>query len=207
MGIAGAGKALLWPERCLLCGRVVAAGEDCCRACLKGLLLRDTQTRMGFPVTAAWPYRAAWQAVRRFKYGGDLDTGRKLARRMAWVWRRQGRFVPDGVLYVPMAEDRLRERGFNQAELLARWAAAELELPVWDLLCRGGEVTQHHLSASARRQSARVTFAVVPGGEERLAGKKVLLVDDVVTTGSTAASCAILLRDAGARVEILAAAR
>ena len=210
MGILDRARALLWPDRCILCGGVVAYGEDCCRRCREqGLLLREPERRMGLEVAAVWPYRAAAGAVRRFKFQGDMETGRKLARRMAWAWRRQRPgFAADCITFVPMPEERLRRRGYNQAELLARWVGERLELPVVPLLGRVGEQTQHELSAALRRQAAAHSFLLPPENEEKVRGRRVILVDDVVTTGSTAAACAGLLLEAGAlEVAVLAAAR
>ena len=175
MGILDRARALLWPDRCILCGGVVAYGEDCCRRCREqGLLLREPERRMGLEVAAVWPYRAAAGAVRRFKFQGDMETGRKLARRMAWAWRRQrSGFAADCITFVPMPEERLRQRGYNQAELLARWV--------------GERLGQKKVSTASRT----VPVAASTTGISRHLSKAVHGWDSPSVTTSPIASCAV----------------
>lgn len=109
------------------------------------------------------------------------------------------------VVPVPLHRSRLRERGFNQSELLAREVAERMGFPLTaDLLIRG-QVTlaQSGLSLEDRRRNVRGAF--VASGQ--INGSTVLLVDDVISTGSTASECAKALRKVGAaRVVVLTAA-
>jgi competence protein ComFC len=211
MGILDRGRALLWPDRCILCGGAVAYGEDCCDLCRKRAPFLQEEIRLrGRRTAAVWRHDSpASGAVNRFKFRGDMDTGRKIARRMAWAWRRQcPDFAPDCMTFVPMPEERFRQRGYNQAELLARWAGKELGLPVIPVLEREGVLTQHQLPVSFRRKGAAASFSL-PGEREKLVrGRRVLLVDDIITTGDTVDACARLLERAGAlEVAVLAAVR
>ena len=106
---------------------------------------------------------------------------------------------------VPMHKKRRKQRGRNHAELLARDVAARLELPYLDALERTRDTRQQaRLDDKARRQNLRDAFAV----RESVAGRRVILVDDVCTTGSTAMACARALRNGGAeRVFLLCYAR
>ncbi|MDP9554475.1 UNVERIFIED_ORG: ComF family protein [Pseudomonas parafulva] len=113
---------------------------------------------------------------------------------------------PDVLLAVPLTRRRLRERGFNQAAMLARWWSRQLAVPfVEHLLVRTRHTTaQQHLSAKARWRNLRQAFAVCGG----LHGQHVALVDDVLTTGATAQAVAQVLRKAGAaRVDVYCLAR
>ena len=112
----------------------------------------------------------------------------------------------DALVPVPLAHERERERGFNQAGLLAGYLAAASGLPVkprW-LWRRRRTRPQTELTAAERRANVARAFAASP----HAAGAHVVLVDDIVTTGATAAECARTLRAAGARtVGVLAVAR
>lgn len=110
---------------------------------------------------------------------------------------------------VPMSARRLRERGFNHAELLAREAGGVLGLPVAPVLLKTKETPpQVGLSGAVRRVNLAGAFALAD--RAAVAGRSVLLIDDVLTTGSTAAGCARALLDGGAAgvwVAVVAAGR
>jgi len=114
----------------------------------------------------------------------------------------------DLVLPVPLHPDRLRERGYNQALLLARECFGDTRVPIAANVLQKDRPTppQMSLSASARRANLRGVFSVVR--PESVRGRNILLVDDVFTTGSTAAACSQVLNQAGAaRVEVFTLAR
>ena len=102
---------------------------------------------------------------------------------------------------VPSSPKKLKQRGYNQAELLARYAGRELGIPVWnDVLLKTAETASMRLSSGIeRRNMLQGAFSVSEKACERLQNKDIILVDDVVTTGSTADACAISLKDGGAR--------
>jgi ComF family protein len=143
--------------------------------------------------------------VAALKFHARLDVGRALglllARRCAEEASRAGRGAapgPTAVVPLPLAPRRLRERGFNQAEELARAAARGLELPLLGAaLARVHDrPPQHGLDLARRGTNVRGVFAARgPLGHEH-----VLLVDDVLTTGSTLDEAAAALKTAGARI-------
>ena len=108
---------------------------------------------------------------------------------------------------VPLHWRRQWKRGFNQSELLARAIARRTALPVVNALRRAhATLTQAGLSNTSRRRNVAAAFRCKRPGA--VAGKRVLLIDDVMTTGSTAAACALVLKRAGAnKVALLTAAR
>ena len=110
------------------------------------------------------------------------------------------------IVPVPSSPKKLRQRGYNQAELLASYISKELGLPLWkDVLFKTAETASMRLaSGEDRRNMLQGAFEVPESACEKLAGADIILVDDVVTTGSTADACARALKDGGAsKVEVL----
>ena len=140
--------------------------------------------------------------IRRGKYSRDGQTLQGLGRWLAGAAR--GRMPPvDRVTHVPVPWPRKLRRGFDQSEILAAPVAKALGLPHASLLRRRHRTDQVGRSRRERRQWAREAFVAV-----ELAGDRVLLVDDICTTGSTASGCAAALLTAGAsRVDLLCVAR
>lgn len=162
------------------------------------------------------------------KYGGGERRGRSdVVRSLAWMLRRLFAEVVaedaiDVVVPVPLHPRRLRARGFSQAHELLRVLAANplppkralplpppRPLPLWNALLRSRETAeQAGLSRTERLRNVAGAFAVTLPGAPRVVGKRVLLLDDVVTTGATASAAARALLDAGtAAVTVLALAR
>ncbi|WP_305044424.1 ComF family protein [Geoalkalibacter sp.] len=144
------------------------------------------------------------EAVHRFKFGGRLDLDRPLGRLMLErLGERLRAFAPQAVVAVPLHPRRLRERGYNQALLLARVLGKELGVAVPSAgLVRSRETqSQQRLSRDERWRNLQGIFVAGAG----IAGRRILLVDDVVTTGATAAECARSLLAAGAASVAVAA--
>ena len=97
-----------------------------------------------------------------------------------------------------MHTKRKRKRGYNQAQLIAQELAKQLHLPCQQLLEKtAATAAQHTLSAAERRTNLQGVYRVLD--EQQVSGKRILLVDDVLTTGATASACAQALLDAGAQ--------
>ncbi|MBI3962000.1 MAG: ComF family protein [Deinococcus sp.] len=133
-------------------------------------------------------------AVKALKYGSVRTLATPLGRRLGEAVQAQG-WRPDLVVPVPLHPARLRDRGFNQAELLARQVAQVLARPLEKPLQRVRETpSQTRLSGQRRIANVQGAFQC-----SRLLTGAVLLVDDVTTTGATAHACARALLAAGAR--------
>jgi ComF family protein len=143
--------------------------------------------------------------VLRLKFGGDRTVVAALGSAMAAIARTgiEGS-IADVVTWVPLSRARLGERGFDQAALLARRVARMVGLDDVPLLERRVDLSpQAKRGGNERREAMKGAFAPLGDAPER-----VLLVDDVLTTGATAAACASALERVGARsVTLLAAAR
>lgn len=155
-------------------------------------------------------YRSQLRAIlHSFKYGGMRNLTGLLAPLLASTFRNHWNDrQADGIVAVPLHPARERERGFNQSALLARGLSDMLGVPVMkDTLRRVRRTApQSGLSEQRRKLNVRNAFRIVRGSD--LIGRTVLLVDDVMTTGATAASAAGELRRAGAlRVWVLTVAR
>lgn len=150
-------------------------------------------------IRAALAYEgAARSAVLSLKF----RSGRCLAPQMGELLRDALALRPvtvDLIMPVPLAPARLRERGFNQAALLAAEVVASVDAELTcDGLVREPRPPQSRLSRDARRRNVRGSVSVAAGASGQIAGRSVLLVDDVVTTGATLSACADALRVAGA---------
>jgi ComF family protein len=189
---------------CPCCGRVylVAAGGDHhCGTCL-------TTGRHFSRARAVFLYQEPLKKViHRFKYQGKTDCLPSFARFAGNLPQLAGEERPDWIVPVPLHPTRLRERGFNQSLLLARAFFPKDRRIIPDLLVRLRPTEpQTTFNGAARRANLKNAFAVLQ--PHRLAGKKILLIDDVYTTGTTVNECARVLKKAGAaEVAVLTLAR
>jgi ComF family protein len=163
-------------------------------------------------VEAAWRYEFPVDAlITRFKHQANWPLGRLLGELLARHLRQafiNGLNQPQALLPVPLSAKRQRQRGFNQARLLAQVLTNELGIathPEW--LQRTRDMpAQQTLAAAARRRNLRGAFSLA--ASDKVKGLHLALIDDVLTTGSTAQELSRLLKRAGARqVDIYCLAR
>ncbi len=207
--------AALFPERCVACGEVILPGEGVCNSC------RVAWPKVGDPVcprcglekawcdcrlrhrhyervVSSWYYDgAAARAVMRMKENDDPVATTYFADTLADTVRQYyDEIAFDGVVFVPKTRREQRRRGYNPGERIARGVARRLSLPCVVYLQKIYETPpQKRLSAEQRSGNLLGAFDVTA---ESLAGKTLLLVDDVVTTGATLDECAKMLKINGA---------
>ncbi len=136
------------------------------------------------------------RAIHAFKYGGRTELASPLAELMVSAWNEEP-FPVDCIMPVPLHSTRLRERGYDQAALLARELAAQIKLPVLSQGLERTRITEAQTSLSAPDRRKNVAGAFTASGPW-VKGRSVLLVDDVCTTGSTLDACTEVLRRVGA---------
>ena len=202
---------LLFPPKCVFCGRLLSSGErDFCARCqselpwLEGAAAEQTGEFFSLCVSPLRYQDQVRDSIRRYKFKGRRGYHKAYGKLVAQCVHDHlaGRY--DLISWVPLSDKRKKERGYDQAFLLASAAALELDDVAVETLRKGRHTdAQSGLDDDAARR-ANVLGADAVGDPERVAGKRVLLIDDVITTGSTMAECARALRTAGAK-EVLCA--
>ena len=237
--LCDAALAVLYPRACAVCGgcvqeramgvacrecwqrtRVFEEEQACCWKCgapsaaqvseeeRAAVSCRRCETEAFTAARACGAYegalRASVLALKREPY-----VSRHLSLLMLKAQQREPLAAATRVLPVPLHAARLRERGFNQAALLAQELARRARLPFDDRsLTRVAQTSRHRagMDARSRRESVREAFKVTRPC--LVSGQRILLVDDVLTTGATVSACAEVLKDAGAsEVFVLTVAR
>jgi ComF family protein len=205
------GLDLLFPPHCVVCSRM---GTWFCGDCLASVepVPQPVCTRCGEPMlrgrvcsscrvnplqldgvrSVAIHGGALRQAIHHFKYQHRRELAEPLGRLLYTYWQ-EGNLPVDVVIPVPLHASRQRERGYNQSALLARVLANQASLPFndRDLTRTRATAPQVGLGAEERKVNVENAFVWKGGG---LSGARVLLIDDVCTTGATLEACALALR-------------
>lgn len=214
---------LLSPRVCTICERRLAADEPLiCSQCMSELPITpycespydNWMARLfwgQFPVekVSAWiffrPHSVTSKMIYDLKYHGQSETGEWIGQLMAIRHQAYGFFDGiDAIVPVPITRRRLWERGYNQSEQVARGISFETHLPIYNKVVRRKHFSQSqtHQTAMERRTNVEDAFMLVDA--EKIKGKHLLIVDDVITTGATVISCAQELAKAeGVRISVL----
>ena len=209
---------LALPAACAGCGR---EGPALCGACAPALEVRlsaEPGVAIGLPADIPQPLlQLEWcapftgttrRALHALKYDGERRIAPFVGAAVARRWARAGA-AGEVLVPVPASPDRVRDRGYDQAALIAAEAGRRLRLPVMDAVERTRSTTaQFDLDRRERASNLRHAFGVPPRARPAIAGRWIVLVDDVVTTGATLAACGSALLGAGAMaVSAIAGAR
>lgn len=198
---------LVFPRKCVLCGAVLGLQEmGICGQCLTGVP-RHSGPDKRIPgidaVAAVWYYEdSVRESLHRYKFYGKDTYAEPYGQLLAEAVSRRLSGM-DMVTWVPVSSKRKRERGYDQAELLAKSVARHLGVPARGTLekIRHNEAQSGLRDAKSRRENVRGAYRISSG--DAVSGKRILLVDDILTTGATAGECASELRKAGAACVML----
>ena len=202
---------LIFPRRCVFCRRFLEKSEgDICKRCVTELpYTSNGGERAGkhFSLCVAPLYyeKDVRESIHRYKFHDAELYAHAYGRLVADCIRDRlsGQF--DLISWVPLSRERLRERGYDQAMLLAKAAAAELGAECMPMLEKVRDTARQSQTGSAEKRRANIAGAYRVLEPERVRDKRILLIDDVVTTGATLDECARTLRRAGAPAVFCAA--
>jgi ComF family protein len=194
---------IFFPNRCPCCRKIIPWEEALCDACAEKLF--------------AYRYNGSSDITVCYYYDGVVVDGiyslkfagaKNFARHCAKIISADINADFDYIVPVPIGKKRLRKRGYNQAEVIAKYISRDLQIPIAkDILYRTIEKVQHTLSEKERIKNAEDSYKIRESGSEKVNGKRVLLIDDVYTTGATVSVCKKLLTDAGAVVDAAVCAK
>ena len=215
-----AAAQLFFPHFCAGCGRdVIHKESSICARCLHQLPETFFYQTENNPVEQLFwgrlPVQAAMAAyyftrdsllqtlLHELKYRGNREVGIQLGQLMGVKIKEAGRFNPDVLIPVPLHSKKKRERGFNQSEILCEGIATILKIPVESAFLLKKQLTSSQTKKNRieRWENVDLSFEINP--KSQLPGKKIMLVDDVLTTGATLEACGqILTQQSGISIQI-----
>lgn len=202
---------LLYPPKCVLCRQLLAGNEtDFCHDCRKNTPT-FTRAKRNIPFVAHWT--ALWyykddvrKSIHRFKFGRRYQLyARVYARPLALKLEESFGVEFDAITWVPVSALRRLRRGFDQSQLLTQALCRELDRKPTRLLKKIRHTPPQSGIREAAKRRANVLGAYRAIVPELIRGKRILLLDDVVTTGATVSECARTLLTAGAKEVYFAA--
>jgi len=203
----------VYPSLCLLCKSPVNFMQCICERCWDSLprisfdstLYLDTNqkitsTTLADDIVSCFIFESDGsfqQIIHALKYQGITSVGAELGSFIASSLKSKN-ILPDCIIPIPLHKQKHRERGYNQSEIIARGISKILSIPVEKKVVKRIRYTQSQtkLSAEERRKNMDGAFIINPSHANRIEHKSCLLVDDVITTGSTMLACASALKAA-----------
>ncbi len=193
----------LFPDKCILCGRILEQDEmDLCRGCRVDAP-ECPASRIKYPYIDQWS--ALWyyegnvrHSLLRYKFHNRRSYANAYGRLLAMKLMKEDRLKFDVLTWVPISSRRLRKRGYDQVQLLAEKIGSELDVtPVSTLKkVRHNQKQSQIVGLAQRRANVLGAYEVIDPAV--IAGKRILMLDDILTTGATAGECARILLTAGA---------
>ncbi|MCL2024078.1 MAG: ComF family protein [Oscillospiraceae bacterium] len=188
---------LFFPRRCFLCGELVLPSDELCKTCEK--YISDTpMPKIENGILSPFIYDGAIRSgLLQLKFERAFDGVTFFAQSISKILEN---FIFDGICYVPLHPKRERQRGYNQSRLLAQELGKILDLPVLDVLTRLRDTpSQRNFKSDERWENVNGAF-----GSADVKNQRLLLIDDIATTGATLFECAKALRKSGAANVIFA---
>ncbi|MEF9971259.1 MAG: phosphoribosyltransferase family protein [Oscillospiraceae bacterium] len=210
MGIISGILDLVFPPRCAFCRKILKSGEKgMCKKCISEI----SRTRKGSPrsgdffsccVSPLYYEKEVRSSILRFKFNDASAYADIYGELIADCVRENlaGRY--DIITWVPLSAKRLKKRGYDQAMLLALSAALKMNDVAVELLIKHTDVPAQSGVGSEERRRANISGVYKVRDEDLVRGKRILLIDDIITTGATLSECAKTLKLSGAE-EIICA--
>mgnify|MGYP002692635640 CR=1 FL=1 len=207
---------IFYPNRCGLCKRVIKYDELICSRCLNDIKSTDSYCKnCGFLHCQCDNSIYYDRALSLGVYDGNLrgavlslkeEINNELIDYFAvHMSERIKKFNCDGIAFVPMTRERKRKSGFNQSYKLALGLSKELALPIYkNTLVKEKNYLHHDLSALERANAVKGAF--IKKSSAGIKGKRIILVDDIMTTGATVNECSRLLKEMGASFVVVVCA-
>ena len=199
----------LYPPKCPFCGRVLERDQEgWCALCPGELPWTGAEDGKRVPgcdacLSPLWYRDGVREAMHRYKFGGGQGHARLFGQLMAQCLRDRWDSPVDLITWAPLHPRRKRDRGYDQAELLARRVGELSGLPVESALEKvRAAAAQSGLGEDLAARQANVRGAYRALGGLDLRGRRVVLIDDVTTSGATLSECAAALRRAGAEAVV-----
>ena len=195
---------ILFPPKCVLCGKLLGEEQTdfCfdCRMDTKPYPHRKRRVQFLDSFTAVWYYeRYVRKSLLRYKFGGKRNYAPAYGRMLAMKLYREYPEGFDCLTWVPVSPWRRMTRGYDQVELLAEAVSRELRISAVPMLKK----VRHNRRQSGIRdeatRKANVLGAYRALHPEAIYGRRILLLDDILTTGATASECGRMLKNAGAK--------
>jgi len=211
MGFCSSFLDLLFPPKCVFCSRVLYKDEEgWCDKCTESLPFADNYGRQDgehfdFCIAPLYYVGVARRSILRYKFRGASHYASVYGRLLAECILENPDIKYDIVSWVPLSSKRERERGYDQAMLLAQATALELDDVAVETLKKPHDVQAQSELGGKEERSANISGAYVVSDPEDIDNKRILLIDDVVTTCSTLDECAKVLLLAGASGIVCAA--
>ena len=192
-----------FPPRCAFCGAILEeSGDGVCSACRKALpRAAETERKCDFvrAYTAPFYYEEpVRQGMLAYKFRNAPSRGKVFGRMIGEDLLRRGIDGFDLISWVPLSAKRHRRRGYDQARLLAEAAAEALGTKAVPLLRKARDVSPQSRLRTPEERRVNISGCYVVRSADAVRGKRILLIDDIITTGSTLSECARMLLTAGA---------
>ena len=195
-----------FPNRCPICNQVIHWNELICKNCSDKLPICDIDKNINKRLHTDSSFSLMYykdnaiNGIYALKNNNGINFAEFACKRLSeYMIVQEISESIDIVTCVPMAKKKIRKRGYDQAEIIARFMSKFLHKPLdLSLLMRSNSKTeQHKLNAEERKMNAEKAYSISPKHND-ITGKRILICDDVITTGSTINKCADLLREIGA---------